>query len=107
MPLLREGANCIGAMLGEGWYRGRIGFPTAGGRNVYGDRMALLAQLEITYADGTTDVIATAADGSWRAGRGPIASSGIYEGETYDAREEIAGWSTAGFDDGGGAGGRP
>ncbi|MBI5289427.1 MAG: family 78 glycoside hydrolase catalytic domain, partial [Chloroflexi bacterium] len=100
LAMLREGPNCIGAMLGEGWYRGRLGFPQAGGRNIYGDRMALLAQLEITYADGTTDVIATAADGTWRATRGPIVSSGIYEGEAYDARQEIAGWSMAGFDDG-------
>ena len=100
LPLLREGANCLGAILGEGWYRGRIGFPRAGGRNVYGDRIAWLAQLEIAYVDGTTDVVATAADGTWRAARGPILSSGIYEGETYDARQEIAGWSTPGFEDG-------
>ncbi len=95
--MLREGANAIGAILGDGWYRGRIGFPGAGGRNVYGDRTALLAQLEIAYAGGATDVIAT--DDSWRCSEGPVRSSGIYEGETYDARLELAGWSGAGFDD--------
>jgi alpha-L-rhamnosidase len=104
LPLLREGTNCIGAILGEGWYRGRIGFPRAGGRNIYGDRMAWLGQLEIAYGDGTTEVIATAADGRWRAVRGPVVSSGIYEGETYDARQEIAGWSMPGLDDSGWAG---
>ena len=95
--MLREGANAIGAMLGDGWYRGQLGFPGAGGRNLYGDRLALLAQLEITYADGTTDVVAT--DGSWRAHTGPITSAGIYDGEHYDARLEQPGWSSPGFDD--------
>ncbi|TAK55363.1 MAG: alpha-L-rhamnosidase, partial [Dehalococcoidia bacterium] len=95
-PLLREGANAIGAMLGDGWYRGRIGFG-AGNRNIYGERLALLAQLEIAYADGSTQVIAT--DASWRAAPSPIVSTGIYEGEEYDARLEQAGWSSAGFDD--------
>ena len=50
--LLREGRNAIGAMLGDGWFRGRLGFG-GGRRNIYGDRLALLAQLEIEYADGT------------------------------------------------------
>ncbi|HEY7802743.1 MAG TPA: family 78 glycoside hydrolase catalytic domain, partial [Dehalococcoidia bacterium] len=94
---LTEGANAIGAMLGEGWYCGRIGFPGSGGRNLYGDRVALLAQVEITYADGTSDVIAT--DEQWRATPGPIAASGIYDGETYDARLESHGWSRAACDD--------
>jgi alpha-L-rhamnosidase len=58
--LLREGANALGVMLGDGWYRGRLGFGS-GRRNIYGDRLALLAQLEITYADGTTERIVTEA----------------------------------------------
>ena len=94
-PLLRQGANAIGAVLGDGWYRGRMGFE--GRRNLYGDRLALLAQLEIAYADGSVEVIAT--DETWRAATGPILSSGIYEGETYDARIERSGWSSAGHDD--------
>src|SRR5262245_38446113 len=60
---LREGPNAIGAMLGDGWYRGRLGFG-GGRRNIYGDRLALLAQLEIAYADGTIDRIVT--DEAWR-----------------------------------------
>jgi alpha-L-rhamnosidase len=94
--LLREGSNAIGAMLGDGWYRGRIGFGE-GNRNLYGERLALLAQLEIAYADGSTQVVAT--DESWRAAPSPIVSSGIYEGEEYDARLDKDGWSSAGFDD--------
>jgi alpha-L-rhamnosidase len=94
--LIREGDNAIGAILGDGWYRGLFGFG-GGRRNIYGDRLALLAQLEIRYADGTTDVIAS--DGSWRSATGPTLASDIYGGETYDARLECDGWSNAGFDD--------
>jgi len=94
--LVREGLNALGAMLGDGWYRGRLSFG-GGRRNIYGDRLALLAQLEITYADGTTDRVVT--DQTWRVARGPILSSDIYDGETYDARLERDGWSEVGYDD--------
>src|SRR5260370_41212391 len=81
--LLREGRNAIGAILGDGWYRGRLGFG-GGRRNIYGDWLALLAQLEIDYLDGTTERIVT--DETWHAARGPILASDIYDGEAYDAR---------------------
>jgi len=93
---LHEGHNAIGAILGDGWYRGRLGF-NGGRRNIYGDRLALLAQLEIDYADGTTERIVT--DETWHAARGPILASDLYDGETYDARLELPGWSKAGYDD--------
>jgi alpha-L-rhamnosidase len=93
--LLREGGNALGAILGNGWYRGRLGFG-GGRRNIYGDRLALLAQLEIRYADGTTEQIVT--DESWHAARGPILANDLYDGETYDARLERPGWSLAGYD---------
>ncbi len=94
--LLREGRNAIGAILGDGWYRGRFGFD-GGRRNIYGDRLALLAQLEINYANGAAERIVT--DEIWRAARGPILASDIYDGETYDARRERPGWSTTGYED--------
>src|SRR6185295_17607431 len=81
--MLREGANTLGAMLGDGWYRGRLSFG-GGRRNIYGDRLALLAQLEITYVDGATETIIT--DETWRAASGPLLASDIYDGEIYDAR---------------------
>lgn len=94
-PLLQQGANALGAMLGDGWYRGHIGFSNQ--RNVYGNTLGLLAQLRLTYADGRTAVITT--DGSWKAASGPIRSSDIYDGEDFDARREPLGWSSPGFDD--------
>lgn len=93
---LREGANALGAWLGDGWYRGRLGW-RGGWRNVYGDDLSFLGQLELTYADGTRDVVAT--DHDWRVAPSPILRSGIYDGEDYDARLELAGWSNPGFDD--------
>ncbi|MGC5167575.1 family 78 glycoside hydrolase catalytic domain [Luteimicrobium sp. DT211] len=97
-PLLRRGRNAVGALLGDGWYRGRIGFD-GGTRDIYGDRLALLAQLEITYDDGRREVVATGP--GWRAGVGGILSSGLYEGERHDARAHPRGWSEPGFDDAG------
>jgi alpha-L-rhamnosidase len=94
--LLAEGDNAIGAWLGDGWYRGRIGF-NGGYRNLYGSDISLIAQLEIEYADGRRQTVAT--DNSWSASFGPILFSGLYDGETYDSRLEQAGWSEPGFDD--------
>ncbi len=94
--LLQEGRNALGAMLGDGWFRGRLSFG-GGRRNIYGDRLALLAQLEITYTDGSVERVVT--DDTWRAAKGPILATDIYDGETYDARLEQDGWSEPDFDD--------
>ena len=93
--LLRTGDNVLGAILGDGWYRGYMGF--TGDRNLYGDRLALLLQLHLTYADGQVEVIGS--DGQWRATHGPIQMSDIYMGETYDACQEMPGWDDFGYDD--------
>lgn len=94
-PLLHPGTNALGALLGDGWYRGRLGFG-GGRRNLYGDRLALLAQLEITYLDGSTERLVT--DDTWRASTGPVVAADLYDGETYDARLVQPGWDSAGFD---------
>jgi len=94
--LLNEGPNAIGAILGDGWYRGRLSFG-GGRRNLYGDRLGLLAQLEITYSDGAVETIVS--DQHWRVATGPILASDIYDGEIYDARLEQGKWALPGFDD--------
>jgi alpha-L-rhamnosidase len=96
--MLTEGRNAMGALLGDGWFRGRIGFG-GGQRNAYGKQLALLAQLEVQYADGSSQQIVTDDAGSWRAATGAILLSGIYDGETYDARLEHSGWTLPGFDE--------
>jgi alpha-L-rhamnosidase len=90
---LREGANVIGAYLADGWFRGRIGFQ--GVRNLYGDRTALLLQLEVGYGDGTAETIVT--DTGWCAALSPIITADLYDGETYDARLERPGWCEPGY----------
>ncbi|MDP2335965.1 MAG: glycoside hydrolase family 78 protein [Bacteroidota bacterium] len=87
--------NSIGAIVGDGWYRGNIGWGNQNG--YYGSKLALLTQLQLTYTDGTSETIGS--DESWKVTRGPIILSDIYNGETYDARKEMSGWSNAGYDD--------
>lgn len=87
--------NAIGAIVGDGWYRGNIGFD--GQRDYYGNQLALLVQLKIDYTDGTSQTIIS--DDSWKVSTGPVLESDIYNGEKYDARLEQTGWSNAGFDD--------
>jgi len=93
--LLRTGQNAVGVTLGNGWYRGNLAW--ADRRNVYGDRLALLMQIAVTYRDGRQETIAT--DPRWKAATGPILMSEIYHGETYDARLEKTGWTLPGFAD--------
>ncbi|MEO8620769.1 MAG: family 78 glycoside hydrolase catalytic domain, partial [bacterium] len=93
--LLRKGPNAVGVTLGDGWYRGRLAWETR--RNTYGKSVALLTQIVVRYTDGREQIIASGED--WKASTGPILTSDIYNGETYDARREQTGWSQAGFDD--------
>ncbi|WP_428938000.1 glycoside hydrolase family 78 protein [Fontivita pretiosa] len=87
--MLRSGENACGAILGDGWYCGHL---HSDPRQTYGDRPRLLAQLEVGLADGSTRTIVS--DETWSAGEGPIRSSDMLMGEDYDARLEIAGWSS-------------
>jgi alpha-L-rhamnosidase len=93
--LLKQGDNAIGAMLGSGWYRGYLAWSE--NKNVYGRELALLLQLQITYADGSTQTVVS--DESWKSNTGAIRYSEIYHGEINDARQEKAGWSQTGYND--------
>lgn len=92
--LIVEGQNAIGATLSDGWYRGRLGWQNED--SFYGTELALLAQLEIEYEDGTVSTLVTNAD--WTTSSGAVRSSGIYDGTHHDFTREQAGWSTPGFD---------
>ncbi|MEU9638491.1 glycoside hydrolase family 78 protein [Streptomyces tendae] len=93
--LVTEGPNVLGAWLGEGWFSGRFGIH--GGRTaLYGRHTGLFAQLEVDCADGRRVVVNT--DERWRCAYGPVTFAGLYEGERYDARAELPGWSRPGFD---------
>lgn len=89
---LLPGQNVVGAMVGEGWYCGRVGLTLKKSGAHYGPKQLFICQLEIEYDNGTTDVIATDLD--WRARTGPIIFSDLLLGERYDAEREIPGWDT-------------
>ena len=91
--LLQSGNNAIGAILGDGWAAGYVAWI---GRQNYVDRPQLLAQLEITLADGTTQIISS--DTSWIYQFGAITHSDFMMGEAYDARKELDCWNTVDAD---------
>jgi alpha-L-rhamnosidase len=93
--VVQRGANAVGVTLGDGWYRGRLAWEKR--RNTYGKDVALLAQIVVRYTDGREQVIGT--DERWKVATGPIVASDIYNGESYDARLERAGWSKSGYAD--------
>src|SRR5207248_2054011 len=82
----------VAATLDSGWYRYE-------GRHIYGEHLALLLQIQITYRNGREQTIGT--DSSWKSSTGSILMSEIYNGESYDARLEKAkaGWTQPGFSD--------
>ncbi len=93
--MLKDGKNAAGVTLGDGWYRGYVGY--SGEKNLYGDDVALLFQLDITYVDGTKSSIIS--DNQWKTSTEAIRSSDIQMGEIYDARLEQPGWNMPGYND--------
>jgi alpha-L-rhamnosidase len=95
-PAARTGEPIVlGLEVGHGWYRGRLAW--TGERAVYGDRAGAIAQLEISYADGHTQVVVT--DGSWTAGPSDVVVDDLYDGQTIDARLRSDAWLRPGFDE--------
>jgi alpha-L-rhamnosidase len=95
--LLTDGANVLGGVLGDGWYRGRIGWDPEDDRGRYGRQLGLLAQLEVELPHGDTIVVAT--DATWRASTGEIRAADHYDGCAVDLRRRQDGWDRSGFDD--------
>ncbi|AMV40676.1 alpha-L-rhamnosidase [Planctomyces sp. SH-PL62] len=93
-PLVRPGANALGAIVADGWYSGYVGFGKV--RDHYGKKTRVKSQLVIEHADGSTSVVATGPD--WKAATGPFQEADFLMGETYDARLEKAGWDQPGYD---------
>ena len=95
---VRAGDNAIGVVLGNGRYfapRKDIPVPMTN----YG-YPKLLLQLRLEYADGSVDDVVS--DAGWRlTADGPIVANNEFDGEEYDARREMPGWSSPGFDDSG------
>ncbi|GAB3925283.1 glycoside hydrolase family 78 protein [Mucilaginibacter myungsuensis] len=86
--------NAIGILLGNGWYNQRD--RTVEG-NMWYDLPKLIFQLEVTYTDGTKQVIAS--NDSWKTTTGPLLKDGIFSGEQYDARLYLGAWDKPGYND--------
>ncbi|MBN2813944.1 MAG: family 78 glycoside hydrolase catalytic domain, partial [Bacteroidales bacterium] len=93
--LLQTGNNALGVMLGNGWYRGVIGYTN--NINVYGKDIALLCQLNLVYSDGSKESIVS--DGSWKSATGEVRYSEIYNGEIIDNQKVKKGWQLPAYDD--------
>lgn len=86
--LLKPGARVLSAHLGQGFYGQNAGFSSD--RFFYG-RPALIAQLEITYTDGSRETIAS--DASWRTHPSAVVKNNIYAGEVFDGSRAAPGWN--------------
>ena len=92
---LLQPSSVLGIALGNGWFRGRLGW--SGGRALYGKELAALAQLEIEFSDGYVQTIVT--DESWAAGPSAVVFNDLYDGQTIDARRYSDAWLEPGFSD--------
>ena len=90
--IITKGENVFGVILGNGFYDTLEHWPALG----YGSPR-FMGQIEVTYADGTSEIIAS--DETWKIEKSAIISDQVYHGEHYDARLEHEGWSAAGYDD--------
>ena len=98
--LIRPGSNCLGVMLGNGWFN-VLPLRMWGQLNLrdfmQSERPRFIAQLNIEHTDGS---IASFCSGNhWKTTPGPVLRNSIYLGEQYDARKEFDNWSYPEFDD--------
>ncbi|MGI6238358.1 MAG: family 78 glycoside hydrolase catalytic domain [Christensenellales bacterium] len=96
--LLREGENCLGAMLGAGWRHNPksllIGDPKNQPYAFLGDK-GMTAMLRLDYQDGTSEWIYT--DTDWQIVEGPLTFASLFDGVTYDASKANPDWDTSAY----------
>jgi alpha-L-rhamnosidase len=92
---LLEPTSVLCIALGNGWFRGRLGW--SGSRALYGNELAALAQLEIEFSAGYIQTVVT--DESWTAGPSAVVSNDLYDGQEIDARRYSDKWLESGFSD--------
>jgi alpha-L-rhamnosidase len=82
--LVQPGENKLEFLVGNAWYRGRIGFQNQ--KQLYGERLAVLAQLEVTTADGQVHTFGS--DGTWTSRQSNVLADDLYDGQTTDLRRK-------------------
>lgn len=90
---LVDNTSVLGLALGNGWFRGRLTW--MGGSGFYGDKLGAFAQLEVTFEDGTTQVVVT--DDTWSSGPSAVLANDLYDGETIDGRLVDDSWKQPAF----------
>jgi alpha-L-rhamnosidase len=90
--LLAPGANGLGALLSDGWFRGQVGLPRS--HDQWGSRLAFLAQLAVEYEDGARSVFGTGED--WHSHPAHVVAD-LIAGQRTDLRRLPDGWDRAGF----------
>lgn len=93
--IFKEGKNCVGVRLGDGWFNGDISFNHQ--KHVYGDTISFASIIILEYTDRTETV---KTDETWKVSESGILKSSIYDGEMYDLTKEDSGWSLPEYDDG-------
>jgi alpha-L-rhamnosidase len=94
---LNKGKNALGVILGNGWYNCFAEDPWNTRQATWRHWPKVLAELHVKLPDGSEQVITT--NPSWKSAKSPITFNGIRNGEYYDARLEVPGWSSSEFDD--------
>lgn len=80
---LLQQENTLELRLADGWYRGSCA--AYGATNVYGTQTGVMAQLEVTYTDGSRETVCT--DGTWAwSNDGSIRFADLKDGEVYNAK---------------------
>lgn len=84
LPFLHEGDNCLGVLLGNGWYNCESwGVLSA-------NRPAFVCEAELTFGDGEVQYLRS--DGAWECRPSPLTENDLQFGERYDARLESDDW---------------
>lgn len=89
----KPGEHVLAARLGEGWYKGPIGWE--GQSQIWGGTTELLAILRLVHDDGSVTLVTT--DGEWRVANSPVLASTFLRGELHDRGQARPGWDRPGF----------
>ncbi|KAK8837399.1 hypothetical protein M9Y10_036832 [Tritrichomonas musculus] len=98
---LRPNINTIGALLGDGWARGRNIFfgnsadfnarTRGNGLDLVTNRFEFLFEMHLLYDDGSCEVVKS--DNSWKCHKSHIVVNSIYDGELQDGNLLIKDWN--------------
>lgn len=96
--LLTEGENAAGVMLGNGWYHD-VSVTWDYEKASWRHHPKFIFRLELSYEDGSR--VSICSDAKWKTHPGPCTYNQVRRGECWDARKELIGFDTPGFEENG------